>query len=84
MKTKQTHLKPQEIADSVGVGVDTVLQWINKGLVKASNIAMTRTRPRWRVHRDDLKAFLDARSNQQQTNAPNRPKRGTKSKRQYV
>lgn len=79
----RTHLKPQEIADSLGVGVDTVLKWINTDLLPASNIAMTRSRPRWRVKQTNLDKFLDARSNvaKSATKARRHPKKTT---RQYV
>lgn len=83
MQNSKTHMKPQEIADSLGVGVDTVLRWINSEILKASNIAMTRNRPRWRVSKDDLQAFLDARSNQV-TATKAATKRPSKPTRQYV
>lgn len=80
---QKTHLKPRQVSELAGVGIDTVLAWIHRGLLKASNVSMSSSRPRWLIAKDDWQAFLDARSNQQRTSA--KPaKKLQKPKRQYV
>lgn len=56
-------LTPPRIARMVGVGADKVSAWIAAGELKATNVSQS-SRPRWKVHPDDLQRFLDGRSNQ--------------------
>lgn len=57
---------PRQLAEMTGVKIDHILAWIHSGELKASNTAKDANgqRPRWRIHIDDLRAFLDARANQ--------------------
>ena len=80
---ERTHLEPQQIVDCIGVSIDTVLGWIRDGKLRASNIA-SGMRPRWRIAKEDLQAFLDSRSNQTTTQTPARRGDKPKPSRQYV
>lgn len=62
-KDPASHLTPRLVAERLLVGVDTVLTWIHTERLKAANISMTDARPRWRINKEDLDAFLEARSN---------------------
>lgn len=79
---ERTHITPPTIAAELGTSVDTVLGLIRSGQLKASNLGQ-RVRPRWRVSRADLQAFLDARSNQRPKPAPRR-RRQPEAVPQYV
>ena len=59
----KTHLTPKLITERVGVHIETVLGWINRGELKAANVSRSSLRPRWRVAKSDLSDFLDSRSN---------------------
>lgn len=57
------YLKPPEIANLLRVGGDSVLAWIHSGELRAIDSTMGRgQRPRWRIHRADLEAFLTRRA----------------------
>jgi excisionase family DNA binding protein len=57
------YLTPPEVARLLRVDAHSVLDWIRNGELRASNVASrTSTRPRWRVHRGDVDAFLAARA----------------------
>ena len=79
----RTHLVPQQIVDQLGVHIDTVLSWIHQNQLKASNIA-SGSRPRWRIAKTDLAAFLDSRSNQQQATTKPVRRRRAKPVKGYV
>ena len=81
---ERTHVTPRDICDSVGLGIETVLGWIHSGELKASNIAKSSLRPRWRIEKVDLKAFLDARSNQAASKSTKPARRRSKPSREYV
>lgn len=71
------YLKPPEIAKLLRVGGDAVLRWIHSGELRASDTTMGRgQRPRWRIHRADLEAFLTRRA------ATPPPKRAQRPRRQ--
>jgi excisionase family DNA binding protein len=53
-------LNPEEIAKQLRVSHDTVLEWIRRGQLKASNLA-SGSRPRYVVTPDELAAFLKSR-----------------------
>ena len=56
-------LTPQKIGELLGVGHDKVLGFIRTGELRAIDLSTTRgKRPRWRISRDDLDAFLARRS----------------------
>jgi excisionase family DNA binding protein len=57
------YLTPPEVARLLRVDVHSVLAWVRNGELRASNVASrASTRPRWRVHRRDIDAFLAARA----------------------
>ncbi len=56
-------LKPPQAARLLGVSPDSVLTWIHSGELRAANLTRTHgKRPRWRIHRADLVAFLSRRA----------------------
>lgn len=56
------YLTPPEVAKLLRVRIDKVRNWIRNGDLAASNVAESPDRkPRYRVSRDDLQAFLDRR-----------------------
>ena len=58
-----TYLSPPQVAKLLGVKPAKVLAWIKRGELRAHNVADSRSgRPRWRVSREALDAFLAARS----------------------
>ena len=62
-----TYLTPPAIASQLGVDPTKVIGWINRGELRAVNVAAnpaTAKRARWRVAKDDLENFLDARAAQ--------------------
>src|SRR5690242_4299544 len=54
---------PNQIAKRLGIGAPKVMGWIRSGALKSTNISDGQI-PRWVIQEADLKAFLDARSNQ--------------------
>ena len=58
-----THLSPRLIVQLLGVHISTVLGWIERRELLASNISSSRSRPRWRIAKSDLEEFLASRSN---------------------
>jgi len=63
MLATDEYLKPPEIAKLLRVGGDSVLAWIHSGELRAVDSTMGRgQRPRWRIHRADLAAFLTRRA----------------------
>ena len=60
---ERTHLSPRLIVQLLGVHISTVLGWIDRGELLASNISSSRSRPRWRIAKSDLEEFLASRSN---------------------
>lgn len=79
----RTHITPKIGCEMLGVGIETFLSWIHSGQLKASNVSNSNTRPRWRIAKTDLNAFLEARSNQQ-TPKPAKARRTTRARREYV
>jgi len=61
---KENYFTFKEVATYLKVGLEPVLLWINKGQLTAVNVSNFRNRPRWRISRTDLQAFMDARKNQ--------------------
>jgi excisionase family DNA binding protein len=58
----------------LGVNRDKVLRWIRSGELKAANVSDA-TRPRYRVAREDLQRFLEARSAAPSRTLPKRRRR---------
>lgn len=81
-KTEKTHLTPPQVATQLGCAVDTVLRFIHSGALRASNLGQS-IRPRWRIARADLEAFLDARSNQKPP-SPQRRRTIPRPTKEYV
>jgi hypothetical protein len=50
-------------AKILGVAVEQIHQYIDRGELKAYNLSL-KDRPRWKIDEDDLKVFLQSRSNQ--------------------
>jgi Helix-turn-helix domain len=61
--SQAAYLGPAAIAAMLQVKPVNVLTWIHSGELRASNVAARRgPRPRWRVSREDLCAFLAGRT----------------------
>lgn len=54
-------LTVQQVAEELQTTEDSVLGWIHSSKLKASDISNGSIRPRWRIRREDLDEFLDAR-----------------------
>ena len=80
---ESTHMTIRDICDELKIGTDPVLTWIHKQQLKAINISNTSARPRWRIARADLAAFLERRSNQQKVKTKPR-RRSPKPKKDYL
>ncbi len=65
-------LSPPAVAKLLRVSSDTVLDWIKKRELPASNLAQRGKRPRWAVKKDDLQRFL---KNRQPDPLPEKPRR---------
>lgn len=62
MSSLPEYSTPPEAAEVLRVDPDTVRGWIESGELAASNLASrTATRPRWRISREALEAFLAGR-----------------------
>jgi len=72
----QEWLTPPQLAEEIGVHADRVRGWIATGELRAVNLADSKARPRWRIHREAIEAFLAGRSN---APAADRPRRRRKS-----
>jgi excisionase family DNA binding protein len=53
-----------EVAEALGVGIDTVARWVSAGELRAVNVSRNRAsqKPRLRVLESDLQAFLAGRA----------------------
>jgi predicted site-specific integrase-resolvase len=68
MKNKQCEfLTPPQVARMLGTDAGRVLVWIRNGSLKAFNLSEG-DRPRWKIHPDDVRTFLDSKSNQNESN----------------
>lgn len=74
---------PGEQKDEWGVCIDLVLSAIHDGSLKASNIARSGSRPRWRIAKADAAAYMEARSNQQKAN-PKPARRRPRPAKEYI
>jgi excisionase family DNA binding protein len=54
---------PPQVAKLLGVGVEKVKAFIDRGELVAVNLSMGSHRPRWRIAPEALQAFLKSRSN---------------------
>lgn len=55
-------LTPQQAADRLGVGVETMLGWIHSKQLKAVNVGKGRQRGRYRIQPEDLERFMQFRA----------------------
>jgi excisionase family DNA binding protein len=64
----------RQVAESLGIGRDKILRWIAAGLLPAMNLGAGSTRPRWRISREALDAFLKSRQTAPQQQSRRHPK----------
>ena len=61
--TTHEYLTAPQLGKELMLGHDKVLDWIHSGELRAVDVSNKRgQRPRWRISRDDLDAFLARRS----------------------
>jgi excisionase family DNA binding protein len=59
--------KPPEVAKLLSTDNLKIIRWINSGELQAVDVSLHRSkRPRWRISRIDLEAFLSSRSSSPQ------------------
>jgi hypothetical protein len=82
--TDERFLTPPQIAKLLGVGVDKVAAFIERGELIAVNTSLA-SKPRWKIEPESLRRFLTSRSNAPKT-APKTRKRSDipKPTREYV
>ena len=69
-------LTPVQVAREIGVQGDTVLAWIHSRQLLALDVSRgAGQRPRWRISRADLEAFLESRRTASPAPAPERKRR---------
>jgi excisionase family DNA binding protein len=60
---EQVYLTPPEVARILRVDVHSILAFVRNGELLGTNVARRgSSRPRWRIHRADLEAFLASRA----------------------
>jgi excisionase family DNA binding protein len=71
------YLNPPEVARLLGINVNKILTWIANGSLPAVNVAerLDGARPRWRISRAALDAFLASRTPAASRPAPTRKPR---------
>ena len=74
MLTEVDYLSPPEIARLLRVDHNKILLWIHRGELRAADVSLNRKRPRYKVAKTDLAAFLARRS----TSPEPKPKRRRK------
>lgn len=63
MKKEKEFLTPPDVARMLDVSPDKVISWCRTGELRAVNMAASlATRPRYRIKRADLEAFLERRT----------------------
>lgn len=79
------YMTTREVADLLGVGADKVTDWIGVGDLAAVNVAVASggIRPRWRISRQALEAFLGSRQSQPAATSSPRQKRGRATEPSY-
>lgn len=61
--TAERMITPPILAERLGVGVHKILGWIQRGDLRAVNVATDPTgRPRWALEPDEVERFLAARA----------------------
>lgn len=62
----QRKLTPRQVGRRFGVAAVTVIDWCDKGLMPAVNVASPKARRRrWRMSEDDVEAFEARRGNRE-------------------
>jgi len=56
------HATVREVAEELGVGADTIYQWIRNGELRAINVG-GQVKPRWRISAAAKEEFERSRSN---------------------
>ena len=64
----------REIALSLGISRDKVLRFVHSGDLCALNVGTGEIRPRWRISRESLDAFLATRATAMRRPTQKRPK----------
>jgi hypothetical protein len=83
--TNERFLTPPTIARLLGVGVDKVAAFIDRGELIAINTSLTGGRPRWKIEPAAFRRFLESRSNKpSQEVKPRRRKPIPTPTKQYV
>lgn len=78
-------LTPAEVAAELGLTRDVVLCWIHQHMLVASDVSRRAgQRPRWRIDRADLDAFLASRRTIQAEPKPSRRKAPPSTVPSYV
>ena len=68
-------LTPPQLGKELGVDSATVIEWIRTGQLKASNVGKGLQRPRYRIVRTDVDAFLASCAPQTKVRTERRTKR---------
>jgi excisionase family DNA binding protein len=87
MRIEREFFTPPQISAMTGMKQDNILDLIHRGELKAYNTALDPNgqRPRWRISRADLEAFLESRANKKPDSVqPVRRRRKSKPRRQWV
>ena len=78
-------LTPKQVGERYGVNPVTVLDWINSGLMPATDCSRsTATRKRYRMDEDDLSEFDRRRAARQRMSEGRRRAKAAESVVQYV
>lgn len=84
VNVNRQNLRPKDVCELLGVGIETVLSWIKSGDLEASNIGQG-SRPRWLIQSAAVDAFLKSRSNKIETApAETSRKRRSRSRRRHM
>ena len=84
-KPEREWFSPPEVAAKFGQRPESIIAAIRTGELPAANFAAKgRTRPRYRIHRDDLEAFIRRRAVVPAAKPAPRPRREAVGVTQYV
>ncbi len=81
--TNRDWVSPPVIARELGINAGKVIEWITSGELKAVNLS-NRTRPRWRISREDFDDFLRRRSNADHRKEPSPRAKRRKAVKEWV
>jgi hypothetical protein len=91
LTSSEQFLSPPAVARLLGCNTDKIGRLIRTGELKASNLALTADRPRWKISLADLQDFLDRRANTRQATSaaapaatPRRKRRIPQAVKKYV